>query len=129
MTIGNHPIDPYPTLGLADRVEAANRDNRWTATTLRPAVFANWGLWVADCPNCSNAEHYGAHPQTGYTGGLTKSVFRCSLCFTEARPVWPRNSKQIESLLAVRSSPVARNWVPGETVDQLAAENKVMVSD
>ena len=127
MTIGNHPTDPYPTLGLTARVEAADRDDRWTVTTLRPVVYASWGLWVADCPNCPNAEHYGAHPQTGYVGGLKKTVFRCSTCFTEAQPAWSDDMKQIETLLAARSSPANRNWTPGETLEQLAADNKIMV--
>ncbi len=127
MTIGSHPVDPYPTLGLTDRVLAADRDDRWVETTVKPVVYASWGLWVADCPNCPNAEHYGAHPQTGYTGGLKKTVFRCSACFTEGRPAWPGNLKQIEALLSVRSSPANRNWTPGETIEQLAADNKIMV--
>jgi hypothetical protein len=89
-------------------------------------VYANWGLWVAECPVCPSAEHYGPHPQTDYLGGLTLKTFVCSNCGSQATPKWPRNRKQIETVLSARRSPANRNWTPGETVELLQAENEVM---
>jgi hypothetical protein len=88
-------------------------------------VYANDGLWVAECPVCPSAEHYGAEPVSGYVGGLTLKRFVCSHCGSEAKPKWPRNRKQIETILADRRLRGNRNWVPGETLEQLQAENEL----
>ena len=85
-------------------------------------VYANYGRWVAECPVCPSAEHYGDQP---FPGGLTLKTFVCSNCGSEAEPKWPRNRKQIEAVLAERRLPHNRNWTPGETLEQLQAENEL----
>lgn len=87
-------------------------------------VYANWGLWVADCPSgCGNAEHFGPHPTTGYVGGLQRSAFHCSHCGSANPATWPSDQSAIEAVLAKRPSPANRNWFPGETVEMLKGEN------
>lgn len=88
-------------------------------------VYHNWGRWVADCPRCPNAEHYGADRQTGHVGGLTRTTFTCSLCKYQGKPKWPKERADIETVLARRVSPAEQNWLPGETVRDLEAENRL----
>lgn len=112
------------TLPLDMRIAAADEQNLWAPVDEPATVYANWGLWVADCPaGCGNAEHHGPHPATGHVGLLTRSRFRCSRCFAEARAVWPKQRKRIEELLAARPSPANRHWWPGEPLARLEAEN------
>ena len=86
-------------------------------------VYHNWGRWVADCPQCPNAEHYGPDRHTGHVRGLTRTGFICSLCGYVGRPVWPKRRPDIEGLLARRVSPAEQNWLPGETLGDLQLEN------
>lgn len=93
-------------------------------------VFANHGRWVARCPRpqwlggpCRNAEHYGVHAVTGRPGGLTDDAFLCSRCGVEARAEWPQDRYEIARVLMERPVPETRNWLPGETVLHLQAEN------
>lgn len=83
------------------------------------AVYANHGRWIVECPDCRGAQL--AHP--------VDQRFMCNSCANAAvgglwRPtLWPKNRADIESALHVR--PVeARNWINGETVAHLRAENK-----
>jgi len=87
-------------------------------------VYHNWGRWVADCPQsgCPNAEHYG-EPSGSPRGGLELEWFRCSFCGWTGRAVWPDNLSGIEKVLRLRPVPSTRNWLPGETVETLVAEN------
>lgn len=124
--IGAFPgADPRLTgLDLKQRLEAADALNLWHPVDLPAIVYANWGMWVADCPNlCGGAEHYGAHPASGHIGGLTRTRFRCSKCFAETATVWPKERQRIEALLAARPSPANRNWWPSEPIDHLEEEN------
>lgn len=76
------------------------------------------GLWIVDCP-CGGAEMIcRGHPilwccscGNRYAGGLWRQV------------ELPANAPEIERLLDLRPFPVNQNWQPGETVDQLRAEN------
>lgn len=88
-------------------------------------VYHNWGRWVANCPQCPNAEHYGADSLTGHVGGLTNSSFRCSFCGFHGKPKWPDRQirSRVEQALASRPSPANRNWQPGESLELLAGEN------
>ena len=94
------------------------------ATRAHAVAYHNWGRWVADCPNtaCRNAED------------IAGSVFHCSCraagacahdgaCRTVAPIDWPDDVDEINRLLALRTSPANRNWLPGESVDDLRTEN------
>jgi hypothetical protein len=85
------------------------------------------GMWMARCPRlplgCTNAEHYGPDPIGGHVGGLTDSGFRCARCHLECPAVWPRARRVIERLLAARPIPDTRNWMLGEPIKFLIAEN------
>lgn len=78
-------------------------------------AYANWGRWVADCP----------HPYCDSALGvaLGEAVFRCRECDTAADLVWPANVWDIATVLAMRPHPKTRNWVPGETLEDLVLEN------
>ncbi len=123
--IGEHWVDPYPKLRLADRLKAADRDNRWEPFG-ETEVYANSGMWVADCPRmgCGGAEHFGSLPGWRFVGGLTDKLFRCSRCFAEASSVWPKQRRTIERLLAERPYPQHRNWIPGISIKDLEAANE-----
>lgn len=90
-------------------------------------AFMEWGRWIARCPRqvlgCSNAEHYGPDPVTQHVGGLTTSGFRCAHCRLECPSKWPAERAGIEAALAMRPIPATRNWLPGEDLATLLAEN------
>ena len=73
----------------------------------------NQGRWIADCPTCLGAEFAdSAWP-----------VFVCCSCGEGPRAVvFPPERELLEPELIARPLE-ARNWVPGETVAQLRAEN------
>ncbi len=85
-------------------------------------VRADWGRWVVDCPWCGSAQ----------LACRTDPRFMCVECGNAGvggayRPVaWPKAAAAIERLLDARPSPRHQNWVPGETVGQLAAENALL---
>lgn len=89
--------------------------------------YVNWGRWIADCPRlalgCSNREHYGRDANTGHLGGLTDTSFRCAHCGLACRVEWPKDRAAIDALLAARPVPATRNWLPGEPLESLVAEN------
>lgn len=76
--------------------------------------------WIAHC-ECGGAEHID--PQT--------RLFMCGACFNAAQKhrwrmvVVPneRTVQAIEKILMFRPNPLTRNWNPGESVAELAAEN------
>lgn len=90
-------------------------------------VYISWGKWVARCPadGCPQAEHYGADPDTGHVGGLTDSTFRCGHCGMFCAAEWPDPdvAADVVALLGMRPVPATRSWLPGETVENLLAEN------
>lgn len=76
----------------------------------------NHGRWVADCPTCLAAQVVDpADPR-----------FWCPLCQPAGwRPItFPDDVHAIADLLLQRPAPQTRNWIPGESLDQLAAENE-----
>ncbi|KKL51323.1 hypothetical protein LCGC14_2296620, partial [marine sediment metagenome] len=75
-------------------------------------VYVNHGRWVVDCP-------------TEYCGGasIAETVFVCDNCKRVTKVVWPDNRTDIDRVLNVRPVPQTRNWIPGETVDDLEREN------
>lgn len=94
-------------------------------TDLAAVAYVSWGIWVAQCPrpDCLGSEHYGHAPITGHVGGLTSQGFRCNRCGLVCRSVWPDNLSDIEWVLSQRPLPETRNWLPGETLDELLGEN------
>lgn len=84
----------------------------------RLPVYANEGRWVVMCPDCNGAQ----------LAAFTDPRFYCVECANLTvsgawRSIaWPANRVDIETALAVR--PLKnQNWQPGETVDDLLAEN------
>jgi hypothetical protein len=92
---------------------------------LRAVVYVSWGLWVADCPrpDCRGAEHFGHAPITGAVGGLTQVGFACARCGLVCPSQWPDNAEDIWRLLQQRPIEETRNWMPGEELADLVAEN------
>ena len=79
---------------------------------------ANWGRWVVRCPRplCTNA--LTLPPGT--------SMYTCAGpggCGGEAVVVWPPDPQAIEALLRLRPIERTRNWLPGESIADLIAEN------
>jgi hypothetical protein len=79
---------------------------------------ANWGRWVARCPRpwCTNA----AQLDRG------QPVFTClglGGCGAQAEVVWAADPDAVETILAMRPVSATRNWAPGETLEDLLAEN------
>lgn len=92
---------------------------------LTATVYVSWGLWVARCPapDCLGAEHYGHAPASGVVGGLTPAGFRCASCGLVCRSAWPANAEDIWAVLALRPMVNTRNWMVGETLEELVLEN------
>lgn len=92
------------------------------------------GAWIADCPRpfCTAAQHLGPAPISGTVGGLfepadggTVGSFRCLTCTWEGPSQWPTQDERraIQHVLSLRPVPATRNWLPGELVRDLVAEN------
>lgn len=79
---------------------------------------ANWGRWIARCPAglCTNAVQVHRW----------ETSFRChgaGGCGWTSPIAWPEDPEAIEVLLAMRPDPNTRSWLPGETLQDLLAEN------
>lgn len=79
---------------------------------------ANWGRWIVRCPApyCTNAIQVGRW----------EPVFRClgaGACGWSTELIWPADPEGIETLLMMRPDMTTRNWLPGETLQQLLVEN------
>lgn len=79
---------------------------------------ANWGRWVARCPAglCTNAVQVRRWQQRFECAGAGGCGWTSPLA-------WPADPEAIEMLLAMRPDEKTRNWVPGETLQQLLLEN------
>jgi|1185.fasta_scaffold108400_2 hypothetical protein len=76
------------------------------------------GMWIVRCPAvyCWSA--------MAVTLGLPEFVCLGDGSCGEAAPiVWPRDPLAIATLLRMRPDPTTRNWLPGETLQDLVAEN------
>lgn len=86
-----------------------------------PTVQAevNHGRWIVRCPWCNGAE--GADRADRY--------FYCLGCQNvlaggKRVPVrFPSAANELETLLARRPGEASRNWLPGQTLDEIRAEN------
>jgi hypothetical protein len=78
--------------------------------------------WVVQCPDCPGVEYvWLEQPQMFCVACTNRSIGH------KWRPVVvPRNHREIESLLLARPDPMTRNWSPGETAEQLQADNAVL---
>lgn len=81
---------------------------------------ANWGRWIAKCPGpwCDNAMGIERN----------QAVFVCAgpdSCGLTTDIVWPPDPAAIEMLLAMRPASKVRHWVPGESLEDLIAENAI----
>jgi hypothetical protein len=81
-------------------------------------AFAEWGMWKARCP------------RPGCTSAMMlvpgQSMYAClgaHGCGIEAPLIWPADPQAIEAILAMRPLPANQNWLPGETLEDLIAEN------
>ena len=76
-------------------------------------AYVNHGRWVVDCPE-------------PYCGGaaIAETVFVCNNCKRVEPVEWPEYKTLIDDVLNVRPVPQTRNWIPGETVNDLKRENK-----
>lgn len=108
-------------------VAALKSDLAPTAGAPRGQAATAWicrGLWVANCPN---------RPSCGGTVAVTYGhPMLCPYCCNVDiegwwRPIiWPPPDERghIEELLSRRPFPETRNWMPGETLERLRAENR-----
>jgi hypothetical protein len=81
-------------------------------------VEANWGAWKARCirPDCTNAMQVDRGQAAVTCEGLDG-------CGATADLAWPADPDAIEVLLLMRPVPRTRNWLPGESLDDLMVEN------
>jgi hypothetical protein len=85
-----------------------------------PAIV-NSNRWIVECPDCNGAE----------MAWKQWPLFVCATCWNGAaevpytfRPVrFPEYETAIERVLMARPVPATRNWLPGESVADLEAEN------
>lgn len=104
----------HAPLPAAEALEAAGTPTAGTEIE----VYANQGRWVAECPDCHSAQ----------LACRTDRRFLCVECGNVAvggrwrSVVWPDDVPGIEAALEERDG-VNQNWLPGETVADLLAEN------
>jgi hypothetical protein len=79
---------------------------------------ANHGRWIAKCPRpfCTNAMQV-------WPGQHDFQCLGADSCDIAADLTWPPDPEAIEQLLMMRPAVATRNWLPGETLQQLVAEN------
>jgi len=79
-------------------------------------VIANWGRWVVNCASPACASAMQVWPGQEWV--------RCADCATLAADlIWPADPDGIEILLSMRPAEWNRNWLPGETLEDLLVEN------
>lgn len=104
-----------------------------TDLVLAGAVQArhNQNRWVVDCTTCSSALGVPAAATDGpelarwaITLKVGDAETRCWDCKSAIGPIrWPNDPAGIEAILSYRPDPATRNWEPGETLEDLLAEN------
>jgi len=81
-------------------------------------VYANHGRWVVECPDCCGAQIASA----------VDYRFMCTVCANVAveglwrSVIWPEEYAEIDEALCCRENTANQNWVPGETLEELKAE-------
>ncbi|MCU4184032.1 hypothetical protein K6U06_06645 [Acidiferrimicrobium sp. IK] len=101
----NVPKGPWPT---------------GTHLEMTAAAYVNHGRWMVDCPHGCGSAQYASHAD--------RRMF-CVECSSGGTGLWitvswpsPADVAAIEAALSCRLVP-NRNWRPGETVEQLHAQN------
>jgi hypothetical protein len=84
----------------------------------------NASRWIADCPTgwCHGAEYVDHDTLLFFCCECRNAEFGHQPIRVEAPP--ERMRSQIEAYLQARPAPATRNWLPGETVEHLRAENR-----
>lgn len=79
---------------------------------------ANWGRWICKCPAgmCTNAVQVERRQERFECAGSGS-------CGWTSPIQWPADPDAIEMLLRRRPDAKTRNWLPGETLEDLLAEN------
>jgi len=127
-----NPHDDRDTLGaLDDYLRGAPRGRldarpKTLAKKVSTSTEVRQGRWIVSCPWCltpgGSRKHYQFAAKTDHR-------FFCSDCLNAAAGgrfiavAWPDEVEAIETLLGKRPEESARNWLPSETVADLAAEN------
>jgi ribosomal protein L37AE/L43A len=102
---------PHPSSVATDAAPALARVN----------PYDGHARWIADCPDCPGEQATYAWIET--------PLFLCWRCGNRGiggmwRPVLvPGNRQEIERLLLKRPDPMQRAWEPGETIEELKADN------
>jgi len=115
---------------VPDPVEFASRNPSSVGDTTPPSgkrrtrgrllAHVNHGRWVVHCPTpgCGGAElaredglFFCCECRNAEVGGDYRTV------------AFPGEREEIERVLKLRPAPATRNWQPGETLDDLKAEN------
>lgn len=83
-------------------------------------AYANYGRWVVDCPYpfCDNAMQVDCWQGRFECLGPDSCGYTCPVA-------WPNDPEAIETLLAMRPARKTRNWLPGESLEDLLKENAV----
>lgn len=79
-------------------------------------AYVNHGRWVGDCA-CGSGVSLDPTFATARCMG-----FGCGAVYRDV--VWPADREAIEAVLSLRRTWASRNWLPGETVADLIAENR-----
>lgn len=82
-------------------------------------AYANHGRWVADCPRpyCTSAMALLREQETFVCEGAVDS------CGITSPIQWPNDPAAVELILMQRPAFATRNWVLGETLEDLIREN------
>ncbi len=95
---------------------------------MRAATYVNHGRWVVECDadDCRGA----IDVSESLTLHVACDCADRSVCYHETNPcghiirlAWPVDADEIWRILYRRHDPSTRNWLPGETVEDLKAEN------
>jgi len=113
-------ISKLDASGHTDAFRRINERQRITALPVSGEILKariNYSRYIADCPNCSNAEFV-----------FEDKLFLCSVCHNGdiqgkvRRIELPTKRVEIENILVKRKIR-NRNWATGETIKQLEQEN------
>jgi hypothetical protein len=81
-----------------------------------PNLEVNSGRWLARCPVCSN----GILADPDWEEAV---CFECGNDYVITAPP-PQDVNEIERLLLKRPKVGTQNWIPGETLEELEADNR-----
>lgn len=108
-----------------------NLDDNWeppptpvgdAASSVKLQVMCRQGRWIVQCPGCKAA-------QKASTG---VPMFYCDVCrnpgtdppHLRVHVEWPEDWEAIDAVLDCRPARAFQNWLPGETLADIVAENE-----